>query len=47
MPAPTTTGPTTIWRRGPIRVARAPERAEKTSMMAVRGRREIPASSGE
>ena len=47
MPAPTTTGPTDICRRGPIRVARAPERAEKASMRAVRGRSELPASSGE
>ncbi len=47
MPAPTTTGPTAICRRGPMRAARAPERAEKASMMAVRGRSELPASSGE
>ena len=47
MPAPTTTGPTAIWSRGPIRDARAPERAEKASMITVRGSREVPASSGE
>ena len=47
MPTPTTTGPTDIWRRGPMRVASAPERAEKASIMTVRGRREIPASRGE
>ena len=42
MPAPTTTGPTAICSRGPMRTANAPDRAEKASMTTVRGRRAAP-----
>jgi hypothetical protein len=36
-----------IGQRGPIRWARAPERAENASMIAVTGKLAAPASSGE
>jgi len=46
-PAPITTGPTLICRRGPIWVASLPERADSASMMTVSGSRASPEASGE
>ena len=41
------TGPTPIWRRGPIRAATRPDRAEKASITTVSGSSAIPDSRGE
>ncbi len=46
-PQAATSGPSDIGSRGPMRAARAPERAESTSMMPVTGSRAVPASNGE
>ena len=45
-PPPTTSGPTVIGSRGPMRPASAPARAENTSMIAVSGSSAVPAASG-
>ena len=42
---PTSTGPTLICSRGPIRAARAPDRRDRASVIAVTGSSEMPASS--
>ncbi len=42
-PAAITRGPMVICSRGPIRAARAPERADSASMITVTGSREMPA----
>ena len=44
---PTTTGPTLICSRGPMRVASRPDRDDNTSMITVSGSSAIPDSSGE
>ena len=46
-PMATTHGPTVIGKRGPIRCARAPARAENSNMMMVSGNSDAPASNGE
>ena len=46
-PTPATIGPTVICRRGPMRCASAPLRAENRNMSTVIGSSDAPAASGE
>jgi hypothetical protein len=45
-PPAASSGPAVISGRGPIRCARAPARAEKSSISTVTGNSAVPASSG-
>ena len=47
VPAATSSGPTVICSRGPMRAANAPERADRASMSTVMGKVAAPASTAE
>ena len=47
VPTATSNGPTVICRRGPMRAASAPDRADSASMRIVMGKLAAPASIAE